>query len=173
MKTLVLEIPPASSCFVLTLLCGWVKMKCNKLESIQSCEFWQELKKMEGDRYDERAKDNMSLPPPTHHLLLGTLPVSYLSPSVHTQRERCNHKDTVSHTYTHTHPHTDIILSVAAPLHSLILFQSTYSVGLCTCIRYMVMSMHTHESAPTNYAANVWGVNATQIPCDQYVHIGS
>ncbi|CAB1420242.1 unnamed protein product [Pleuronectes platessa] len=70
-------------------------MKCNKLESMQSCEFWQELNKMEGDRYDERAKDNVSLspppppPPPPHHLLLDTLPVSYLSPGVHTRREFC------------------------------------------------------------------------------------
>lgn len=59
MKTLVSEacelVPPASGRFVPTLLCGWVKMRCNKLESIQSCEFWQELNKTEGwDRCGKR-----------------------------------------------------------------------------------------------------------------------
>ena len=51
-------------------------MRCNKLESIQSCEFWQELNKMEGGIDTMRDGDDMSLP-------LDPLPVSYLSPSAH------------------------------------------------------------------------------------------
>lgn len=58
MKTLVLgpfePIPPAGGPLCPDpVACGWVKMRRNKLGSIQSCEFWQKLNKMEEDRCDE------------------------------------------------------------------------------------------------------------------------
>lgn len=109
-------IPSASS-----LLCSgfvvWLgKIRCHKVESIQSCGFWQELNKIEVDRYDERAKDGTSLlHPPTHHLLLDTLPVSYLSPDAHVQRGAII--ETLSHTPSQ--------------------FQSACSVEVCTCMRHV------------------------------------
>ena len=167
MKTLVLEAfeetPLASSHFVLTLLFGWVKMRCNKLESIQSCEFWQELNKMEGDRYDERAKDDMSLPPPPNPSPADGHAACQLFVT------QCTHREVQSWRRTRS----KIILSLA----TLLLFQSTYSVGVCTCIRYMEMSVHTNAHIDmglhkqfTPSMCGRWP--PPHVTCDQYVHIG-
>lgn len=136
MKTLVSEacelVPPASGRFVLTLLCGWVKMRCNKLESIQSCEFWQELNKTEGwDRCGEREprtrRAGCHCPQPI--TCCWTRRLSAICHPVHTGRE----------VQSATHTHKDISLSVAARLHSLLLFQSTYSAA----------GVHMHSAAVT------------------------
>lgn len=157
MKTLVWDafkqIPLSPACLpasrrplLLWLCCvAGLKMRCNKLESIQSCEFWQELNKTERDRCDEGVEDDASL---LH-------PVAPPSPAAGhaacqlfvTQRwhaERCNHRDTVS------------LRDIS--LHCLLLFQS--SVGVCTWIRCMEMSLHKHQ-----IMLSVWTVKATYKKC--------
>lgn len=113
---------PAAALFWLCYAAG-LKMRCNKLESIQSCEFWQELNKTEGDQYDERAKDNMSLLPQPI-TCCWTCCLSAICHLMHTY----THTHTGAITTTQCHTHSDI-LSVAKPC--ALLFQSAYNVGMC------------------------------------------
>lgn len=75
----------------------------------------------------------MRLPPPTYHLLQGTLPISYFLPGTHTQRG--NYKETDMH-----------ILLLATP----------HTADLCFKAQYLGVHMHEDASGPTIDSVHLW-----------------
>lgn len=80
----------------------WLKLRCNKLESIQSCEFWQVLNKMEVDRYTMREPST----PHTHTPITccWTRSLSAIChPSAHIQRGAITETRSLPRARTHAH----------------------------------------------------------------------
>lgn len=138
--------------FALALLFDRVKMRCNKLQSIWSCEFWQKLNKMEADRYNEGAKHDVSPLNPlyccwTRRLLAICHPI-HTSRGVQSQRRAGTHSLPVTVT-----PSTAHLLHQGVRMHAATCICIVESASLredSECHTRHMQSIREHRNKQTN-----------------------